>query len=119
MKVAITSTGDTPQDRVDLRFGRAQKFVIMNTEEDGFQAVDNSRNLNAAQGAGIQAAQNVVNAGVGAIVTGHCGPKAYRALTAARVEIYLGAEGTVKEMFEKYKRGELEKAAGSDVDGHW
>ena len=119
MKVAISAQGNTPQDRVDPRFGRARQFIIMDTENDGYESVDNTQNLNAAQGAGIQAAQNVVNKGAKVVITGHCGPKAFRTLSAANIGVYSGADRTVEDAFGLYKRGELEKINDADVEGHW
>lgn len=119
MKIAITSSGETLESKVDLRFGRATGFIIYNLENDSYKAVDNAQNLNAMQGAGIQAAQNVVNEDVDAIITGHCGPKAFMVLNNAGVKIYTGAEGTVKEVIEKFKNNELQEAASADVEGHW
>ena len=119
MKVAVTARGDTLDAEVDPRFGRARKFIVLDTENGDFEVVDNQQNLNAAQGAGIQAAQAIAARSAGAVITGHCGPKAFRALRAAKIDIFTGAAGTVKEAFEKFKRGELKRAENADVEGHW
>jgi len=119
MKIAITSDGQKLDSQVDLRFGRAKGFIIYNLEDDSFEFVDNIQNLNAAQGAGIQAAQNVINQGVEAVITGHCGPKAFNLLTSEKVKIFVGAEGTVQEAVQKFKNNELQKADSADVEGHW
>jgi predicted Fe-Mo cluster-binding NifX family protein len=119
MKVAFTAKGSGPEAEVDSRFGRARRFVIIDTETGGVEAVDNRQSLDAAQGAGIQAAGSVVSKGVGAVVTGHCGPKAFRTLSAGNVKVFVGATGTVGEALEKFKNGELKEAQGADVEGHW
>jgi predicted Fe-Mo cluster-binding NifX family protein len=119
MKVAITAQGTTLDAQVDSRFGRAKYFAVMDTEQDTFDCIDNGQNLNAAQGAGIQAAQNVADLNVDALITGHCGPKAFRTLSAANVKIFVGASGTVREAFEMYKNGELKQADQADVESHW
>ncbi len=119
MKVAITSNGMNLESEVDLRFGRAVGFIIYDLEKDSYNYVDNIQNLNAAQGAGIQAAQNVVNQNVDAIITGNCGPKAFSVLSQAGVKIFIGAEGTVKEAIEKFKNNELKEAQTANVEGHW
>ena len=72
--------------------------------------VDNVQNLNAAQGAGIQAAGNVAEHGAEAVITGHVGPNAFRTLSAAGIRIYTGAEGTVAEVLEKFKASQLQEA---------
>ena len=55
MKVIVTSQGQELNSPVDPRFGRAKYFLVVDTETGDFSAADNSQNLNAAQGAGIQA----------------------------------------------------------------
>lgn len=119
MKIAITSSGQNLDSNIDLRFGRAFGFIIYNLEDDSYEFKDNNQNLNATQGAGIQAAQNIVNQNVDAIITGHCGPKAFAVLSSAEVKIYTGAEGAIKETIEKFKRGEFQEASSADVEGHW
>jgi len=119
MKIAISSNGKDLNSDIDLRFGRAFGFIIYNTDDDTFSFADNNQNLNAPQGAGIQSAQNVANQNVDAIITGHCGPKAFKVLSEAGVKIYTGAEGTVKETVQKFKKGELQEALSADVEGHW
>lgn len=119
MRIAISTSGEGMAADIDARFGRAVGFMLFDTETNAWEYLENTQNLNAAQGAGIQAAQNVVDAGVNAVITGHCGPKAFRVLTASGVKIYLGQKGTVAEAFELYKKGELEEAKNADVEGHW
>ena len=119
MKVAVSSQGTDLASAVDPRFGRAPYFVIVDTDSDQVEAVDNEQNLNAPQGAGIQSAQCVINQGVEAVVTGHCGPNAFRTLSAAGIALYLGVDGTVGEAVEKLKEGTLQAADAADVEGHW
>ena len=119
MKVAITSYGDGSGRTVDPRFGRAVQFLIYDTETDESHVIDNAQNLNAAQGAGIQAAQNVIDAGVEAVITGNCGPKAFRVLTAAGIKIYTVQDVTVKEALQALKENRLKAAAAATVEGHW
>ena len=63
MKVVITSLGETLESPVDQRFGRARYFILYDTESNEWSVHDNKQNLNAAQGAGIQAGQKVVELG--------------------------------------------------------
>jgi predicted Fe-Mo cluster-binding NifX family protein len=119
MKIAVTSTGVTPASKIDPRFGRCRQFLLYNTDTESFAALDNAQNLQAAQGAGVQAAAAVVNAGCTVLLTGHCGPKAFAALQAANVEVCSGAEGTVKEAVDAYLAGTLKPTGAADVGGHW
>lgn len=119
MKLAITTTGQTIECPMDRRFGRAGAFLIFDVESGEYECLSNDQNLQAAQGAGIQAAQQVVNSGVTAVITGHCGPKAFRVLTAANITIYNCNASTVMEAIEQYKAGQLQPAQSADVEGHW
>jgi predicted Fe-Mo cluster-binding NifX family protein len=119
MKVAFTTTGDTLGSPMDKRFGRAPKFLVFDLETGGFEVIDNGQNLNAPQGAGIQSAQNVAKAGASSLVTGHCGPKAFRVLQAAGVAVYTTDASTVAEAISLFRSGALTKALSPDVDGHW
>ena len=95
MKIAITSTGDTKSSKADPRFGRARYFLIFDTATSEYEVIDNTINMEAPQGAGIQAAETVVDQGAKILITGHCGPKAFRALEAAGVKLVVGVAGTV------------------------
>lgn len=119
MLIVITSSGKDPDAPVDPRFGRAAFFLVVETDTEAFTAHDNVQNLNAVQGAGIQAARHVVELGAKAVVTGHVGPKAFAALQAAGVKIHAGAAGTVRQAVEQYKAGQLAEAVQATVEGHW
>jgi predicted Fe-Mo cluster-binding NifX family protein len=119
MRIAISAAGADLKAAVDPRFGRARNFLVYDLDSDEFEVVDNTRNLGAAQGAGIQAAKVVLDCGVEAVITGNCGPKAFHALEAARIKVYLFSGGTVSEAVEKYRSGELAPRSEANVAGHW
>ncbi|MBT7172015.1 MAG: NifB/NifX family molybdenum-iron cluster-binding protein, partial [Phycisphaerales bacterium] len=104
-KIAVTSKGANIDSPVDTRFGRADYFLIVDLTSGEFSAVENEKNRNAAQGAGIQAGKAVVGLGVPAVITGHVGPKAFTTLQAGGISIYTGAQGTVAETIELFKTG--------------
>ncbi len=120
MKIAISTSGTTVDSALDQRFGRAQGFIVYDTESGDHTYKSNDQNLNLAQGAGIQAAMNVADTGAKAVITGHVGPKAYMALNKGQIAIYLAPEsGTVADTIEAYKAGKLTPAQGPDKEGHW
>jgi predicted Fe-Mo cluster-binding NifX family protein len=119
MKLAIPASGKDLNGAMDGRFGRAAGFIIYDTETGSHEYIDNAKNLDAAQGAGIQSAKTVTDSGAGVLITGNVGPKAHAALTAAGIEIFLKNEGTVGEAIEAYRSGSLEKTAAANVQGHW
>lgn len=119
MKIAITSADGTLDGMVDERFGRAKKIVVVDAQTNSQETVDNLPNMNAAQGAGIQTAQNVIQSGAQAVISGHLGPNAFRVLSAAGVEVFTASAMTVREALEAHSNGRLAKLAGADVEGHW
>lgn len=120
MMIAISSQGQTPDSPVDARFGRAAGFMLYDTAADRWTFLPNTQNLQAAQGAGIQAAQQVLEQGAQALLTGHCGPKAFRVLNTSGVRVYAGLENiTVAEAVRRFNENELTPAQAADVEGHW
>lgn len=117
MKLAVTSEGNNLQSPLDPRFGRAKYFIVVDTETGVFSVADNHVNMNAAQGAGIQAGKQIAELGVEGLVTGHVGPKAFSTLQAAAVRIHTGASGTVGDAIEQFKTGKLVPVASPDVEG--
>lgn len=106
MRVAISALGPSLDDRVDERFGRAAYLLVVD-DDSLFEAVDNTANREAMQGAGLGAAEQVGESGATAVITGHLGPKAYRALQVAGVTGYDGTGMTARDALESLKLGEL------------
>lgn len=119
MKVAFSTSGDTLEAPLDSRFGRALKFLVYDLTTEAFAVADNKQSLIAAQGAGIQAAETVARLGAKALVTGHCGPKAFRVLSAAGIRVFTSDAPTVAAALELYRSGKLTEAKSADVEGHW
>ena len=119
MKIAITAAGKDMNGAMDERFGRAAGFIIYNTETGAHEYIDNKQNMNSPQGAGIQAAKTVINAGAGVLITGNVGPKAHATLAASGIKIYLKSGGTIMEAIETYSSGSLVMSDKANVEGHW
>ena len=119
MRIAISAAGKNLDSDLDMRFGRAAYFIIVDAETMEFETVANIQNYNLPQGAGIQAAKIVADHGVDALITGHCGPKAFKVLQHAGVKILTGAGGKVADVIEQFQNGELTIAAEADVEEHW
>lgn len=115
MKVAISSKGTNLEAQVDPRFGRSQYFIIVDPASHVFDVVDNKAAA-LSGGAGIQAAQTVVNTGADAVVTGNLGPNSANVLATAGLKIYLGASGTVREALQQLEGGRLQDASKAATD---
>ena len=119
MKIVVTSQGKELSSEIDPRFGRAKWLVVIDTETADFLVHDNTVNLNAVQGAGIQTGQNIANLNVEAVITGNVGPNAFKTLSAAGVKIFLAEKQTVAEALESFKTGKLKEVDSANVEGHW
>ena len=119
MKVAVTAQGKEGSSPIDPRFGRAKFLIVSDTETNRFEIHDNTVNLNAAQGAGIQTGQNIANLGVDAVITGNVGPNAFRTLHAARIKVFLAEKQTVQEAIDSFKADKLKEVSRASVEGHW
>ena len=119
MTIAISSQGKTLGSEIDPRFGRASGFLIIDTDTMSYKWVDNTQNLNLPQGAGIQAAQNVSKHNVEIVLTGNCGPKAFKALEVAKIKVITGVKGTINQAVKDFLDGKLMVDDEANVEGHW
>ncbi|MDD2439925.1 MAG: NifB/NifX family molybdenum-iron cluster-binding protein [Methanosarcinaceae archaeon] len=117
MKICVTSTGPGLDSEVDPRFGRCAYFVILDSETEALQALENASS-GASGGAGIQAAQTVAKAGIEVLLTGGVGPNAYSVLSDAGIEVKIGPSGTVSDAIEQYKAGKLQALRGPNSAPH-
>lgn len=119
MKVAFSTSGNTPTAPLEGRFGRAPAFLVYDLDAGTFEVIDNRQGVTAAQGAGIQAAETVARSGAQSVVTGHCGPKAFRVLFASGIKVFTTDAATVALALERYRAGQLTEITSASVDGHW
>jgi len=118
MKVCVTAGASGLDAPMDPRFGRCPFFVIVDTDSMSENSIVNS-NVNATSGAGIQAAQEIARQGAAALITGNVGPNAMQTLSAAKIDVYqYQGAGSVRDVVEKFKRGELTKIADASVSAH-
>ena len=119
MKIAVTSAGTDLDSQVDPRFGRAAYILIVDSDSFDFEVLDNKENVNAFKGAGIQAASTVSSKGTEVLLTGFCGPNAFKAMNAAKIGEANDAKGTVREAVQAYLDGKMPLADEANVEGHW
>ncbi len=117
MKVAITSTGKELDSNLDRRFGRCGYFLVVDTDSKDVEIIDNSA-IAAGGGAGIAAAQQLIDRKVNVLITGNVGPNAFQTLNGAGVNIYTGQIGRISELVDLFEKGELERTDAPNVGGH-
>lgn len=117
MKIAFPSSGNDLSAMLDDRLGRAPAFVIVDDRDDSFTTVGNTDNADAEQGAGIQSAQRILDAGAEAVVASHCGPKAFKVFEAAGITVHQAGVAPLRELLDSFRRGELPVMAGPRKGG--
>ena len=118
MKIAVTATGTSLESQVDPRFGRCPCFLLVETDDLSFEAVENP-NVALGGGAGIQSAQLMVEKGVKQVLTGNCGPNAHQTLAAGGIGVVVGCSGPVRDVIEQYKGGQFTAAGQPNVASHF
>jgi predicted Fe-Mo cluster-binding NifX family protein len=119
MKIAVTSKGKNLNAQVDPRFGRAAYILIIDTDTMALEVLDNSQNVNALKGAGIQTASAVSDKGAEVLLTGFCGPNAFKTLQAAGIKVANDFNGTVKDAVQQFKEQNVVFAEAANVEGKW
>ena len=117
MRIAVTTNESSMDGEVDPRFGRCPYFLIMETDDLTFEALENP-NVSFGEGAGIQCAQLMAEKGVQVVLTGNCGPNGHQVLSAAGVEVVVGCSGGVRQVVEQFNEGQLKPADEPNASGH-
>ena len=118
MKIAVSATGTDLNSEIDPRFGRCAYFIIVNTDDMTFEAIENE-SMSLGGGAGIQSGQFIASTGAKVLITGNVGPNASRTLNAAGLDVIVGVSGSVREAIERYKSGELSPTQQASVPDHF
>ena len=119
MKIAISARGQNLEAQIDPRFGRAPYFLFVDTDTMECQAVPKQASMQGTQGAGIQAASLVASHQPAAVLTGNCGPNAFKILKTAGISVAIGAMGRVKDAVRSFQAGTLKPADRPNVASPW
>ncbi|HNX39050.1 MAG TPA: NifB/NifX family molybdenum-iron cluster-binding protein [Methanothrix sp.] len=118
MKVCVTAAASGIDAPMDPRFGRCPFFVVVDLDSMSEKSIPNA-NVDAASGAGIQAASEVARQGASALITGNIGPNAMQTLSAAKIDVYQHQGGVaVRAAVESFQKGELSKIEAPSVPAH-
>lgn len=77
-------------------------FIIVDTETMDFKAIRNTGS-EARSGAGVNAAQTVINERVDVLITGEVEPNARMSFESSSIRIITGAEDNIREIIEEFK----------------
>ena len=117
VRLLVTANGKNLDAPTSPIFGRCPTYIVVDPGSMDCEVMDNPA-VSAGGGAGIQAAQFIVDRGVNAVVTGNVGPNAFGVLQSAHVPVYLCGEGTVRQAVEAFKAGQLSAVDGASTPSH-
>lgn len=117
MRIVVSAQGENLDAPASPVFGRCPIYIFVDSETMQFETVPNPA-MSQSGGAGIQAAQFVLERGAQAVLTGNLGPNAFDVLQAAGVPGYLVPEGTVRQAVETFKTGRVQPMGSANVAAH-
>lgn len=92
MKIALPVDENSVGTSVCISFGRTPYFMIFDTETKESIFLDNSA-ASSQGGAGIKAAQSIVDSQANILLTPRCGENAAEVLKAASIKMYKTSDG--------------------------
>jgi len=118
MKIAISAIGSSIDSMLDVRFGRCRYFQIHDTDNGELKVIENVAQFSGG-GAGIAAAQQLIDEKVDIIITGSLGPNAFELVEKSGIKAYKSEAMPINIVLEKFKNSELEeiKVAGKAHHG--
>lgn len=116
MKITVSASDKGPDAPFEPHFGRCAYFVIYDGDAGSYVSVPNPGST-AGGGAGIRAAQTVVEQGVGIVISGSIGPKAFQVLDRAGIKCYGAAGTSVRNCIAAYTKGSLRELNPSGGPG--
>ena len=118
MKVAVTTTDNYGgKAKISSRFGRAPYIAIIDVETQNLKFISNSA-ANSSSGAGVKAAQIIADEEVEVLIVPRIGPKAFKGLEQAGLDIYITQENTINEALSEYQNDNLERIDEPTNPGH-
>ena len=106
MKIAIPVDEKNMESNVCASFGRAPYFLIYDTETKESVFIDNSA-ATSTGGAGIKAAQMIVDNKVDALLTPRCGQNAADVIKSADIKIFKPTSTSLKDNIAACVDGKL------------
>lgn len=106
MRIAMPVGGKSMEGGVYQSFGRSPYYMVYDTKTQESEFVDNTA-AGSQGGAGIKAAQTIVDLKVDALLTPQCGENAASVLNAANIQLYKTYGGSIKENLDAYETGRL------------
>jgi predicted Fe-Mo cluster-binding NifX family protein len=113
MKICIPTMGDCGmEEAVSQHFGRAPTFTLVNLDTKEVQILPNRGSHMGGNGLPTDMLKDQ---GVHVMIVSGLGPRAIQFFAEQRVEVFVGATGTVKDAIEAWREGLLENASSDNA----
>lgn len=110
MKIAVPAEDNFLNSMIDERFGRAKGYLVFESEKKTIEWIDNQKNANASQGAGLKAAQSIIESGAEVLLSYDVGPKAFELLEKNGIMSYrIEKKVMVNEAINLFQQNKLKK----------
>jgi len=106
MKIAIPVDNESMEANVSVSFGRSTYFLIYETDNQKFEYFKNEA-ANSQGGAGIKAAQFLVDANIDILLTPRCGENAANVFSETNIKLYQTRGTSIPYNLNAYLGGEL------------
>ena len=106
MIIGIPVDKDSMDGNVNTHFGRADFSLIYNTEKEEGNFLVNTA-ANSAGGAGIKAAQIIVDNEVEVLISPRLGQNAAEVINSQNIKLYQSIKGTIEENIKAFKEDKL------------
>ncbi|KEJ92515.1 NifB/NifX family molybdenum-iron cluster-binding protein [Synergistes jonesii] len=106
MKIVIPVDEKKPESSVCVSFGRAPYFMLHDTEGKTTEYIANTA-AEAQGGAGLKAAQLIVDCGANVLLALRCGQNAADVLNAAQIKIHKAEGLRTAENLAAFQEGKL------------
>jgi len=117
-KIAVPAKENEMNGQISEYFGRAPYFIVYDLERKVFWTVPNPF-LNEPHAVGLRVSAMLVKKRVGVIVCKNIGPEPIKKFNDSKIEVYIGAEGTVADGIKQYKNNQLILTTKPNVPTHY
>lgn len=107
MKITLPVDDKAMETSICQSFGRTPYFLVYDTESKESIYLDNSAAASQG-GAGIKAAQAIVDSNVDALLTPRCGENAAEVIKAADIKIYKTINYSIMDNIDAFVDGKLD-----------
>ncbi len=117
MKIAIPTDENNIQTNVCVSFGRAPYYMFYDSDTKNTSFMDNAA-ASSQGGAGIKAAQSIIDSKAEVVLTPRCGNNAAEVLVAGGIKMYKSIEGSAMDNVNAFIEGKLPSLTESHPGFH-